>query len=83
MRVEVHTHPGGMWLMAADLGMMMDGRECVLCLLSLILGIGLLLLCACWLPSGVVEGVRFRDSFGERIDLAAGRPIPQKIPYHC
>jgi hypothetical protein len=49
--------------MAAGLGVMMGGRECVVRLSSSILGIGLLLLYARWLPSAVVERVRSRDVF--------------------
>ena len=81
--VRVRTCPCGVRHMAAGLGAMKGGRECVVRSSFSILGIGLLLLCARWLPSAVVERVCLRDLPGDRIDLAAGRPMPRKIPYHC
>ena len=41
--------------MAAGRGVMIGGRECIIQLSSSILGIGLLLIFARWLPSPVVE----------------------------
>ena len=63
------TCPGGVRPMAAGLGMMMDERECIVRLLSLILGIGLLLLCARWLPPAVVERVCLRGLPGTGLIL--------------
>ena len=83
LRVQVRTCSSGVRPMAAGRGVMMDGSECVVCVLSLILGIGLLLLYARWLPSAVVKRVCLRNLPVNRTDLTAGRPMPRIIPNHC
>ena len=55
--VQVCIRSGGVWPMAASPDVMMDGRECVVCLSSSVFVILLLLLFAGWLPSAVVERV--------------------------
>ena len=50
----MRTCPGGVWHMAAGLGVMLDGRKFVVCSSSLILKFGLLMMCVHWLPSAVV-----------------------------
>jgi hypothetical protein len=59
--------------MAAGIGVMLGGRECIVRSSSSILGISLLLLFVRWLPSAVVERVRLRDVFLSTVLIS--RPV--------
>ena len=69
--------------MAADLGVVMGGRECIVRVSFSSLGLNLLLMCTHSLLSAVVKRVCLRSIPGNRFDLVAGRSMSKKIPHHC